>query len=261
MSSRAALRSRVIAGACGGIGPVQRRGKPSGGLHQCEAPGECLQPFAIRRERLEPPSVQFLIASDLGPVALTPCCPQRHRAPGLRTGLHVGRRQRVVALCGMRQQDAAVGVQQIEGPGSLAGGQAQFAAPRPARRQRSHDVRDTKTLPQTDPRVRQDAGDAELDREAAVPGFGVQHGVASGPGDASDVPRGEPIFGKVDGLLRLEQPVGFLVAKQSRLKLDVGAVIVRERLTPAERVPVEAPRPDFVGRQLADGGDVHGAGS
>src|ERR1035438_2106999 len=81
-----------------------------------------------------------------------------------------------------------------------------------------------------------------------------------GAGDAADGAHWHPVFGEVDALPRLQERIGFLVAHQPSLHLDVGAVVVGEGAPPVETVGIHAPRPDLLGGQIGVVGIVGDAG-
>ena len=88
----------------------------------------------------------------------------------------------------------------------------------------------------------------------------VEYSGEVGAGDAADGAHWHPVFGEVDALPRLQERIGFLVAHQPRLHLDVGAVVVGEGAPPVETVGIHAPRPDLLGGQIGVVGIVGDAG-
>src|ERR1700747_406739 len=75
----------------------------------------------------------------------------------------------------------------------------------------------------------------------------------SGKFCARDAPRpadGHPIFGESDVLTRLQERIGLLISKQSRLHFCIGAIVVRAGFSPVQTVRVNSPGPDLFCRQF-----------
>src|SRR5215475_1079451 len=77
------------------------------------------------------------------------------------------------------------------------------------------------------------------------------------PGNSSNVADRHPELGETDRLPGLKKGIGFLIAKQSCLDLDIRAVIVRESFAPIQSIGVGTPRPDLFRRKLRVIGKVN----
>src|SRR3989442_7802988 len=65
-----------------------------------------------------------------------------------------------------------------------------------------------------------------------------------------------PIFRERDGLPRFKERIRLLIFEEPRLQLDVGAVVVGERLAPIKTLRVNTPGPNFLGRYLGIFGEM-----
>ena len=89
-------------------------------------------------------------------------------------------------------------------------------------------------------------GDVEAYRELAAFAREVHGSVEIRAREAADFANRQPVLAKLDGLLRLEESVGLLVAEEPGLDLDVGALVVGERPAPVLALGVPAPGPDLL---------------
>ena len=97
-------------------------------------------------------------------------------------------------------------------------------------------------------------------RTAPVVAPHVDDAFVVGSRPAADRPHRLVGLAEPQPLLRLEERVGLLVAKEPGLDLEVGALVVRERAAPVLALVVPAPGPDLLPRHVVVVGHVHHPG-
>src|SRR5712675_248623 len=68
--------------------------------------------------------------------------------------------------------------------------------------------------------------------------------------NAAGLARRHPILRERNASSRLQKRVRLLVSEETRLQLDISAIVVGKRLAPIESLCVNAPGPDLFRRQL-----------
>src|SRR5436853_6386659 len=99
----------------------------------------------------------------------------------------------------------------------------------------------------------------ERDAQNAVVSLEMDDTSEVRPGNAAGITDRHPVLHKGYSLAWLKKRVGLLISEKTRLQLDVGAVVIRERLSPVEPIRVNAPRPDFFRWNLEVFGKMRGA--
>ena len=87
----------------------------------------------------------------------------------------------------------------------------------------------------------------------------MNHAGKIGSGDAAGITDGHPVFHKRDRLPRFQKRVRLLISEETRLQLDVGAIVIRERFSPVEPIRVHTPGPDFLRGNFGVFGKMRGA--
>src|SRR5579871_52956 len=80
------------------------------------------------------------------------------------------------------------------------------------------------------------------------------------PRNSANSTHRHPKLREADRLPWLKERIRLLIAEQSCLDLDVGAVVIRECFAPVESVGISAPRPYFFRRKLRVVGIMRGSG-
>ena len=88
----------------------------------------------------------------------------------------------------------------------------------------------------------------------------MDHARKVGTRDAARVADRHPILCERNRLPWLQESIRLLVPEETRLQLDVGALVIRESLSPIEPVGVHAPGPDLFCGNLTIQGEMRGAG-
>src|SRR5437867_10367296 len=79
-------------------------------------------------------------------------------------------------------------------------------------------------------------------------------------GNPTRTPDRYPVFREGDGLPRLKECIRLLISEESRLQLDIGAVVVGKRLPPIKTIRVNSPGPNFLCGCLGLVGKLRGSG-